>query len=58
MKDLRKFDNTLYDRFSPAAAGVVQCGGRKSSTRTSTGVQFKFYFWSFEISVNILRNPF
>ena len=32
------------------------CGGRKTSTRTSTIVQFIFYFWSFEISVNSLRN--
>ena len=32
------------------------CGGRKTSPRTSTIVQFIFYFWSFEISVNILRN--
>ena len=38
------------------AAGVVQCGGRKTSPHTSTIVQFIFYFWSFEISVNILRN--
>ena len=37
-------------------AGVVQCGGRKTSPRISTIVQFIFYFWSFEISVNILRN--
>ena len=28
----------------------------KKSPRTSTIVQFIFYFWSFEISVNILRN--
>ena len=38
------------------AAGVVPCGGRKTSPRTSTIVQFIFYFWSFEISVNVLRN--
>ena len=30
--------------------------GRKASPRTSTIVQFIFYFRSFEISVNILRN--
>ena len=35
---------------------VVPCGGGKTSPRTSTIVQFIFYFWSFEISVNILRN--
>ena len=34
----------------------MPCGGRKTSPRTSTIVQFIFYFWSFEISVNILRN--
>ena len=27
-----------------AAAGVVPCGGRKTSPRTSTIVQFIFYF--------------
>ena len=37
--------------FAFTAAGVVQCGDR-----TSTIVRFIFYFWSFEISVNILRN--
>ena len=42
--------------FAFAAATVVQCGGRKTSPRTSTIVQFIFYFWSFEISVNVLRN--
>ena len=42
--------------FAFTAAGVVQCGGRKTSPRTSTIVQFIFYFWAFEISVNILRN--
>ena len=34
-------------------SGVV-CDGRFDGT--STIVQFIFYFWSFEISVNILRN--
>ena len=42
--------------FAFTAAGVVQCGGRKTYPRISTTVQFIFYFWSFEISVNILRN--
>ena len=42
--------------FAFTAAGVVQCGGRKTSPRTSTIVQFIIYFWSFEISVNMLRN--
>ena len=36
--------------------GVVQCGGRKKSPRTSTIVQFIFHFRSFEISEGILRN--
>ena len=35
---------------------IVSRGGRKTSPRTSTIVQFIFYFWSFEISVNIFRN--
>ena len=38
------------------AAGVVPCGGRKTSPRTSTIVQFIFHFWSFENSEHILRN--
>ena len=42
--------------FAFTAAGVVRCGGREKSPRTSTIVQFIFYFWSFEISVNILKN--
>ena len=42
--------------FDFTAAGVVPCGGRKTSPRTSTIVPFIFYFWSFEISVNSLRN--
>ena len=33
--------------FAFTAAGVVQYGGRKMSPRTSTIVQFIFYFWSF-----------
>ena len=28
----------------------------EKTCRTSTIVQFIFYFWSFEINVNILRN--
>ena len=42
--------------FAFTAAGGVQCGGRNTSPRTSTIVQFIFYFWSFEISVNTLSN--
>ena len=42
--------------FAFTAAAVVQCGGRKTSSRTSAIVQLIFYFWPFEISVNILRN--
>ena len=42
--------------FAFTAAGVMQCGGRKMSPRTSTIVQFIFHFWSFEISEHILRN--
>ena len=40
--------------FDFTAAGVVLCGGRKTSPRTSSIVQF--IFWSFEISDYILRN--
>ena len=46
----------FYQTSGYGLAGVVQCDGRKTSPRTSTIVQFIFYFWSFEISVNILRN--
>ena len=42
--------------FAFNTAGVVSCGGRKTSPRTSIIVQFIFNFWSFEISMNILRN--
>ena len=49
-------EGTHFFLFTITAAGVVPCGGRKTSPRTSTIVQFIFYFWSFEISVNILRN--
>ena len=42
--------------FAITAAGVVPCGGRKKSPRTSSIVQIIFSFWSFEISGGILRN--
>ena len=42
--------------FVVTAAGVVPCGILKKRPRTSSIVQFIFYFWSFEISRNILRN--
>ena len=42
--------------FAFTAAGVIQCGGRKTSLRTWTIVQYIFYFWFFDISENILRN--
>ena len=42
--------------FAFTADGVVQYGGHKTtSPRASTIVQFIFYFWSFEISVDIMR---
>ena len=41
--------------FVVTAAGVVPCGFPKKRPRTSSIVQFIFYFWSFEISRNILR---
>ena len=40
--------------FVVTAAGVVPCGSPKKA-RTPSIVQFIFYFWSFEISRNILR---
>ena len=49
-------ERTFEFLFAFIAAGVVQCGGRKRSPRTSTIVQFIFHFWSFEISEHILRN--
>ena len=42
--------------FVVTAAGVVSCGSPNKRPRTSTIVQFIFYFWSFGISRNILRN--
>ena len=42
--------------FVVAAAGVLPRGIPKKRPRTSSIVQFIFYFWSFEISRNILRN--
>ena len=45
-----------YILFVVTAAGVVQCGIPKKRSRTSSIVQFIFYFWSFEIRRNILRN--
>ena len=48
---------TFVFLFAFTAAGVVQCGGRKTSSRTSTIVQFIiFHFCPFEISEHILRN--
>ena len=35
------------------AAGVVSCGGRKKSPRTSSIVQIVIYFWSFQISGDV-----
>ena len=46
----------LFVLFAFTAAGVVPRGGRKTFPCTSTIVQFIFYFWSFDISENILRN--
>ena len=42
--------------FVVTAAGVVPCGSPKKRPHTSSIVQFIFYFWSFEISRNILIN--
>ena len=43
----------LYILFAITAAGVVPCGGRKKSPRTSSIVQIIFLFRSFEISKDI-----
>ena len=48
-------NNTMKD-FTITAAGVVPCGGRKKTPRTSSIVQIIVSFWSFEISKGILRN--
>ena len=45
----------FYILFVVTAAGVVPCSSPKKRPRTSSIVQFIFYFWSFEISRNILR---
>ena len=46
----------FYILFVVTAAGVVSCSSPKMRPRTSSIVQFIFYFWSFDISRNILRN--
>ena len=45
----------FYILFVVTAAGVVPCGSPKKQPRTSSIVQFIFYFWSFEISRNISK---
>ena len=46
----------FYILFVVTAAGVLPCGSPKKRPSRSSIVQFIFYFWSFEISRNILRN--
>ena len=46
--------SNLYILFSITAAGVVPCGGRKKSPRTSSIVQIIFYFGPLR-SVQIFR---
>ena len=46
----------FYILFVVTAAGVLLCGSPKKQPRTSSIVQFILFFWSFEISGNILRN--
>ena len=48
-------ESNNYILFSITAAGVVPCGGPKKSPRTSSIVQIIFFFWSFEISEDILE---
>ena len=45
----------FYILFVVTAAGVVLSGSPKKQPCTSSIVQFIFFFWSFEISGNILR---
>ena len=45
--------SNIYILFAITAAGVVPCGGRKKSPRTSSIVQIIFFFRSFEISKDI-----
>ena len=45
--------SNLYILFAITAAGVVPCGGRKKSPRTSSIVQILFLFRSFEINKDI-----
>ena len=46
----------FYFFFAITAADVVPRGGPKKYPRTSSLVQIKFFFWSFEISKCVLRN--
>ena len=45
--------SNLYILFAITAAGVVLCGGRNKSPRTSSIVQVLFLFRSFELSKGI-----
>ena len=45
--------SNIYILFAITAAGVVPCGGRKKSPRTSSIVQIIFLCRSFEISYDI-----
>ena len=42
--------------FAITAAGVVPCGGPKTSPRISSIVQIIFSFWSFDVSESILKS--
>ena len=53
---IMRFELIIIFLFVVTAAGVVPCGIPKKRPRTSSIVQFIFYFWSFEISRNVLRN--
>ena len=46
----------FYILFVVTAAGLVPSGSPKKRLHTPSIVQFVFYFWSFEMSRNILRN--
>ena len=49
-------ESQSYFLFAITATGVVPCGGPKMSRRTSAILPIIFCSWSFEISVDILRN--
>ena len=54
--DASRIQTFILTLFVVTAAGGVLCGSPKKQPRISPIVQFIFFFWSFEITGNILRN--